>query len=914
MNGVEQSRAVGGPDGRVQYIPTQKLLGNERLMGLRQALGLEFGTTYDTDAKVAALPYGGGVTFFVDEDVDGKGKIFPLAMAFIAWFWPELALRPGWITRLQTPVVRVYLPGKMRTLESSRRALVFYYEQDFDDWCAANPAETERARKEGRIKYFKGLAGHDSETEVPVIAETYGSNLMCFDTRGETVESLRRDLQLYLGKRKEDNLGRKAIIRSPPVFFTPAEIAAGQAAAVEIFGAATAATTATAATVGRGRKKKPAGVAASVPAIAIPIRRVLDVDAGLYKRSDVENKMPSVVDGFKVTSRKVLWTIIFEKTPPERKIFQLAGRVAEQMFFHKGDASLNATIVGLAQAFPGGREAPAIISHGEIGSRAGKVPQVSAGGKKKPCGPGTDAGSPRYVSVVANRPLLSTMFSSKDNPFITPVVEDGEIAQPEFSLPVLPLAIVETSVTLAEGWAWTCYARDLGDIASLLDKGLSAEHAPTFQAAAEQAYRIVSDVPPGAEGPDSEALEMAISPVHALGPLRHSTRGWGGSIQAVARRSKRAAGGAGGAAAATAGIAPPQAPSDPDGIAQMAAAPAMARLAPADTREVSFGQAYLLGPAGGRLEYWEAPTSEAPHPTLLRIVELPKWIGIEKFLHELQLSPDSKELSEAGRKIQSRLHERIAAGTAAENLARDQDTVHIEVPLVAGALEAALQFYPQKGDFAAIPSLFRALGLYSWVTPSLNFLGPNREVLEFGQNYHGPFLIWYAIRRAIFTERVFRQRELAALQVERLEEIVKFCRMQPDLRGETDEVAENRLRDLGFKPLDSSLLARLEGGLRAAEVPTDQIRARVTAPVGASLGGGVVGAGTFDFLRDLTVKAFANPAIIRREAELAKAKARLTSAAAETADPIFPGAAVWRREAAVAIEALKKGWANKWCD
>ena len=64
--------------------------------------------------------------------------------------------------------------------------------------------------------------------------------------------------------------------------------------------------------------------------------------------------IPSVIDGFKPTQRKIIhisnqvWRTGNEKT---KKVFQLAGVVADQAYYHHGNASLENAIITMAQRF-----------------------------------------------------------------------------------------------------------------------------------------------------------------------------------------------------------------------------------------------------------------------------------------------------------------------------------------------------------------------------------------------------------------------------------------------------------------------------------------------------------------------------------------------------------------------------------
>ena len=86
------------------------------------------------------------------------------------------------------------------------------------------------------------------------------------------------------------------------------------------------------------------------------IKTVTDYLDNDYKEYAVyvveERAIPSVIDGFKPTQRKVIFIankVWRNGTEKPMKIFQLAGRVAADAFYHHGDGSLNSAIVGMAQ-------------------------------------------------------------------------------------------------------------------------------------------------------------------------------------------------------------------------------------------------------------------------------------------------------------------------------------------------------------------------------------------------------------------------------------------------------------------------------------------------------------------------------------------------------------------------------------
>ena len=69
--------------------------------------------------------------------------------------------------------------------------------------------------------------------------------------------------------------------------------------------------------------------------------------------ADNQRSIPSVMDGFKPSQRKVLFACFKRKLVKEIKVAQLAGYISEHSAYHHGEMSLNGTVVGMAQDFVG---------------------------------------------------------------------------------------------------------------------------------------------------------------------------------------------------------------------------------------------------------------------------------------------------------------------------------------------------------------------------------------------------------------------------------------------------------------------------------------------------------------------------------------------------------------------------------
>ncbi len=183
--------------------------------------------------------------------------------------------------------------------------------------------------------------------------------------------------------------------------------------------------------------------------MSIPKRKVEDFFANEYlnyAKYVVENRaIPSVIDGFKPTQRKVahvangVW-----KTGNEKplKVFQLAGTVAANAYYHHGNASLEGAIVGMAQDFKSSM--PIFQGIGQFGSL------------RSP-----EAGAPRYVGVKFNE---NFRLLYKDFELTTPQYEEGEEIEPRFFLPIVPTVLLNGGSGIAVGFATNILNRNPLDL------------------------------------------------------------------------------------------------------------------------------------------------------------------------------------------------------------------------------------------------------------------------------------------------------------------------------------------------------------------------------------------------------------------------------------------------------------------
>ena len=144
--------------------------------------------------------------------------------------------------------------------------------------------------------------------------------------------------------------------------------------------------------------------------------------------------IPSVIDGFKPTQRKIIhisnniWKSGLEKP---LKVFQLAGKVASDAFYHHGNQSLENAIINMAQKFK--NNMPLLEEDGQFGSL------------RSP-----EAGAPRYIGTKLNK---NFKLLYKDFELLEYKEEEGETIEPKFFLPIIPTVLINGSSGIAVGFS-----------------------------------------------------------------------------------------------------------------------------------------------------------------------------------------------------------------------------------------------------------------------------------------------------------------------------------------------------------------------------------------------------------------------------------------------------------------------------
>lgn len=329
---------------------------------LKKIIGLQTGKDYTDD--ISTLRYG-SVILLCDADKDAS-HITALVLNLFKTQWLSLFKRPGFLKKFSTPIVSVK--------KGKSKPIYFFTEAEFHHWKEENNSALGYT-----VRYLKGL-GSSTAKEGQEYFRNIDKNLVPFEYQDEKDEE---KFSLVFDKRLADQ--RKAWL-------------------------------------GHYVPKKNVQLVPTHP--TIPFTKFIDEELILYSIASVARAVPSLVDGLKPSQRKVICSAIRHATR-DIKVVELCGRTMA-LGYHHGDASLNGTIVGLAQDFVGSNNVPLLTPQGQFGSRA-------VGGK--------DASSARYIFTRLS-PVTRYLFHPRDDSILNYLHDDGHVIEPDFYLPIIPTVLI----------------------------------------------------------------------------------------------------------------------------------------------------------------------------------------------------------------------------------------------------------------------------------------------------------------------------------------------------------------------------------------------------------------------------------------------------------------------------------------
>ena len=156
-----------------------------------------------------------------------------------------------------------------------------------------------------------------------------------------------------------------------------------------------------------------------------------------FSKYDCDRSIPNLMDGLKISLRKILFSAFKKNLHKEIKVAQFSGYVSENSGYHHGEASLNAAIVGMAQNYVGSNNINLFEPNGQFGTRL-------QGGK--------DSASERYIFTLLNK-ITRHIYIDKDDHILEYLDDDGLSVEPTHYLPIIPMILVNGSKGIGTGFS-----------------------------------------------------------------------------------------------------------------------------------------------------------------------------------------------------------------------------------------------------------------------------------------------------------------------------------------------------------------------------------------------------------------------------------------------------------------------------
>jgi DNA topoisomerase-2 len=353
----------------------RKVSENIEIANIKKSLGLETGKEYESMEEVYNSLRYGRIALLTDQDYDGS-HIKGLCVNLFHNVWQSLTELEGFICFMNTPILKA---------KRGNQELKFYNEGEYEVW----KNEFREEISKWTIKYYKGL-GTSTKNEFKEYFKE--KKFVNFKHTGE--ESDRAiDIAFNKSRAEDRKLWLENVYDKNSFVDTSQQI--------------------------------------------ITYEDFVNKELIHFSKYDCDRSIPNLVDGLKISLRKILYGAFKRKLVNEIKVAQFSAYVSEHSSYHHGEQSLNMAIVGLAQNFVGSNNINLLVPSGQFGSRI-------QGGK--------DSASPRYIFTKLES-ITRCIFPEQDDRVLKYLDDDGTQVEPQYYIPIIPMILVNGTSGIGTGFS-----------------------------------------------------------------------------------------------------------------------------------------------------------------------------------------------------------------------------------------------------------------------------------------------------------------------------------------------------------------------------------------------------------------------------------------------------------------------------
>jgi DNA topoisomerase-2 len=195
----------------------------------------------------------------------------------------------------------------------------------------------------------------------------------------------------------------------------------------------------------------------------ISFHDLLNKEVIKFSKYDCDRSIPNIMDGLKISQRKIIFAAFLKSLVTEIKVAQFSGYVSEKSSYHHGEQSLNGAIVNLAQDFVGSNNINLLVPSGQFGTRL-------QGGK--------DHASERYIFTKLNK-CTRQIFKKEDDDILNYLNDDGVFIEPEYYVPIIPMILVNGCDGIGTGFSTKIPCYNPKDLIQYLKNMLNHQPNPT---------------------------------------------------------------------------------------------------------------------------------------------------------------------------------------------------------------------------------------------------------------------------------------------------------------------------------------------------------------------------------------------------------------------------------------------------